>query len=323
MTVNKDQFDGDTVLREGIHLTKYYSSSLLIGAAAFAVAMAAPVGYVRDGAGLSAAAEKKFSTDAVKTTLRRVNGLETQVQRITVEMAQIALDLDKAAGFERLQKAYNQFEHTLSILARGDAAIGIPAPSDPAIKAALDDVRVAWSIFKTNVLQTILDKSVTRANVFVLVALEQTVNSATTQAKRVYREKFLKRTMVSLNTLTLVKAERQSYLAAKLATEFWLIALDYEVPRLRPELGKNAKLFSRVLTGLSKGDPELQLFPIDDPALHAVLRRTQAAWERVLPHIDSVVEGRAPSTDTRQQVKADMEALRDTMDKVVSVLGNL
>jgi len=239
------------------------------------------------------------------------------------KLAQIALNLDKSAGIARLQKAYNQFERNLSILGRGDRAIGIPAPSDPAIKEALGDVQVAWNIFKSNVLQTILEKDVSRPNVFILAELEQTVVAATTQAKKVYREKFLKQKMVSLSTLTLIKAERQSYLAGKISAEFWLIALKYEVPRLRPRLAENVRRFSRVLKGLSKGDPELQLFQIDDPTLQATLRQTQAVWDQVLPRIDAVVAGRDAPADTHERVKGDMEKLRDSMDKVVDVLARL
>ncbi len=295
----------------------------LIGVAAFAIALIAPADYMRSSAGGVAAAEKQFSTDAVKTTLRRVNGLETQVQRIMVEMAQISLNLDKTAGIARLQKAYNQFERNLSILGRGDPAIGIPAPSDPAIKEALGDVQVAWNIFKGSVLRTILVKDVTRANLIILAELEQTVIAANTQAKKAYREKFLKQKMVSLSTLTLIKAERQSYLAGKISAEFWLIALKYEVPRLRPRLAENVRRFSRVLKGLSNGDPELQLFQIDDPTLQAALRQTQAAWDQVLPSIDAVVAGRDVPANKHERIKGDMEKLRDSMDKVVDVLARL
>lgn len=309
--------------KEVDYLTWIPCSARLVGAAAFAIAMIAPADYMRSDAGLAAAAEKQFSTDAVKTTLRRVNGLETQVQRIMVEMAQIALNLDKSAGVARLQKAYNQFDRNLSILAQGDAAIGMPAPSDPAVKGTLDELQVAWKIFSGNVLRTILKKEVTRANLIILAELEKTVIAATTQAKSVYREKFLNQKMVSLSTLTLIKAERQSYLAGKIAAEFWLIALKYEVPRLRPRLAENARRFSRVLKGLSKGDPEQQLFQIDDPTLQAALRQTQAVWDRVLPLVDSVVAGRESSADTLERVKGDMEKLRDSMDRVVDVLAGL
>ena len=295
----------------------------LIGMAVFVIALIAPAEHMRSGSGRAAAAEKQFSTDAVKTTLRRVNGLETQVQRITVEMAQIALNLDKSASVVRLQKAYNRFEQNLSILARGDAAIGIPAPSDPKIKGALGEVQVAWNTFRSNVLQTILKKDVSRTNLVILAELDQTLIAATTQAQKAYREKFLSQKMVSLSTLTLIQAERQSYLAGRITAEIWLITLNYEVSRLRPRLAENVKRFSRVLKGLRKGDPELQLFPIDNPSLRAALRRTQSVWERVLPHVDAVVTGRGLPTELHVRVRGDMEKLRDTMEKVVDVLARL
>ena len=323
MVIRGFWFDEDKVSDEAVHSTWNYCAVPLVGAAAFVIALIAPAEYMRSGAGGAVAAQKQFSTDAVKTTLRRVSGLETQVQRITVEMAQIALNLDKSASVVRLQKAYNQFERNLSMLVRGDATIGIPAPSDPAIKGVLGDVQVAWNIFRSNVLQTILEKDVSRTNLFILAELDQTVIAATTHAKKVYRERFLSQKMVSLSTLTLIKAERQSYLAGKIAAEVWLIALNYEVPRLRPRLAENIKLFSRVLKGLSKGDPELQLFQIDDPSLQAALRRTQSVWDRVLPHVDAVVTGRGLPVDSHERVKGDMEKLRDNMEKVVDVLARL
>jgi hypothetical protein len=123
--------------------------------------------------------------------------------------------------------------------------------------------------------------------------------------------------------VTLIKAERQSYLAGKIASEFWLIALKYDVPRLRPRLAENVKRFSRVLKGLSKGDPELQIFHIDDPSLKAALSKTQAVWDHVLPHINSMVAGRPVPVEKHERVKADMEQLRDSMEKVVDVLAKL
>ncbi len=295
----------------------------MIGLAAFIVAAIVPAEGVRYGAGTAVATEKRYSTDAVKTTLRRVNGLETQVQRITVEMAQVSLGLDKDASIQRLQKAYNQFELNLSVLSEGDAAIGMPAPSDPKIKSALADIRLAWDIFRSNILQTVWEKDVSRTNLLILAELDQTVLVATTRAAKAYREKFLKGNMVSLNTVTLVKAERQSYLAAKISSEFWLIALDYEVPRLRPHLAEDVKQFGRVLTGLRNGDPELQIFQIDDPTLQAALRQTQAIWDHVLPQLNSVVAGQRHPIDRRDRLKGDLEQLRDNMEKVVDVLAKI
>lgn len=308
---------------DAIHSTGDHRASLLVAAAAFVIVLTAPAEMMRSGAALAAAPDKQFSTDAVKTTLRRVNGLETQVQRITVEIAQIALNLDKAAGIGRLQKAYNQFDHNFSNLVRGDDAIGIPAPTDPAIKGSLGDVQAAWDIFRSNVLRTILDKDVTRADLIILAELEQTVIAATTQAKKAYQEKYLKQTMVSLNTLTLIKAEQQSYLAGKIASEFWLIALNYEVSRLRPRLAEDVKSFDRVLKGLSEGDPELQIFKMEDPALKTALRRTQVVWDQVMPRLNTVAAGGALPTDMHEHVKGQMEKLRDSMEKVVDVLARL
>lgn len=305
--------------------------SALLAVLAFGVALTGPRPAVFQGRVQTAAAQSQTSIAAIKQIMRIVDALETQAQRMTVEMALLVLSGDASAGtgfnldssLARLGIAHDYFEQLLGTLANGDKSIGLSAPSDPSILRALAELRAAWDIHKHEVGQVLERQRATRANLAVSAQLDKSVIDAASKTKKVFEDKLLKNKLISIDVLTLIKAEHQSFLIEKMAKNYLLIAVGYDAEKQRVQLAESAKRFDRVLNGLIGGDSQLQLMPARDAHLRAELSRVVYIWVRVKPQLDAAARNGKPDGETLKRVKSDMETLFQGMKKSVDIIEKL
>jgi len=294
----------------------------LVVIAAFGVSFCGPGWIVSLGDGSAAAAQETRSSNSLKTILRKVNELEAQAQRITVSIAHLSLGFDKENNLARLRTAHEGFEKNLDKLYSGDASIGLPPPNR-AMLGILGDLRLAWEIHKGVGLDVIVTGEATRKDIAIAAQLDQMVIDAAVKARKAYQQKYLKNNLVSIDVLTLIQAEQQSFRIEKMAKRLLLIAMEYDVDKQREQLAASTLIFNRVLNGMIEGDPELQLIPARNPALRAELIRSKDAWGRVQPQFKSAAKGSPLAIEDLKIITADIELLSESAQKALDLIEKM
>ncbi|HHH39563.1 MAG TPA: hypothetical protein ENK50_08315 [Sedimenticola sp.] len=207
-------------------------------------------------------------------------------QKMSKEALLIAKGIDVQANRENLRNTADLFDRTLKGLIQGDAQLGLPATTDPAILAQLDKVNGLWQQFKPNieaVLKGDTGKPVLESIAKQNLPLLKNMNAAV--------QMYAKASGSSLDpavATTINLAGKQRMLTQKMTKELLLVANGIAPEANREALAGTRALFDRTLKGLLDGDAKLGLPGTRDPAIRKQLTVVQQLWSEYQPVLAAV-----------------------------------
>jgi twitching motility protein PilJ len=200
--------------------------------------------------------------------------------------------IEAAAGdsesFLQLRELRDRFARLLTDLREGDPAAGLPAvPADEALQAPLAAVEENWGKFSEHVVtivegqQAIVDVSeyVGIVNEFIpqLLAYSDEVVSSLVEAGASRQQIYI--------------ATRQLMLTQRIENNLNRVLAGGEgAATAADRFGRDAALFGRVLEGMIRGYPALQIERVTDPTARDKLREVAMLFSSVSEHVGSILE---------------------------------
>ncbi len=207
-------------------------------------------------------------------------------QKMSKEILLIAKGIDVEANKASLEKTALLFDKTLKGLVNGDADLGLPKTTDPAILEQLGVVSSLWAEFRPNVdaaLSGTLDKGTLEKVAAQNLPLLKNMNKAVQMYTKMSGSNLEPAMATTINL-----AGKQRMLTQKMTKELLLVANGIDVEANKANLKKTVALFERTLKGLMNGDAELGLPGTQDPAIRAQLEVVQGLWAEYKPVLDKV-----------------------------------
>ncbi len=200
-------------------------------------------------------------------------------QKMSKETLLVVASINEDENRTNLKKNIDLFIKTLAGLKYGDSAFGLPATDNDRIRKQLDKVKSQFDelapIFtkvangekpSTDELNLLKDK-----NVPLLVSMNKAVKMYERKSKKVLGGD------ASLNVIINL-AGKQRMLTQKMSKEFLFIKLGIALEDNKMALRETVALFDKTLTGLEKGDSDLDLPPTTDAGITAQLHIVQGLW---------------------------------------------
>jgi phosphohistidine swiveling domain-containing protein len=207
-------------------------------------------------------------------------------QKMSKEALLIARGIDADTNKANLEKTAALFDKTLAGLAAGDASLGLPETTDPAILEQLEVVKTLWIEFKGSIDAVlggdtgaaVLEK-IAKQNLPLLKEMNKAVQMYTKASGS---------TLDPAVATTINLAGKQRMLTQKMTKELLLVANGIDADINKANLGKTVALFERTLNGLLEGDAELGLPGTKDQAIRDQLDVVQNLWGQYKPVLDAV-----------------------------------
>jgi len=235
---------------------------------------------------LAAGSAWAVSSQQMGTVINLAGKQRMLTQKMSKEVLLIAAGVDVDANKASLKKTSDLFDRTLRGLINGDAELGLPKTTDPAILAQLEKVSGLWTAFRKHVNAVLAgntDKAVLQAIASQNLPLLKNMNQAVQMYTRMSGSKLDPAMATTINL-----AGKQRMLTQKMTKELLLIANGIDVEANKANLKKTVALFERTLKGLMDGDSELGLPGTKDPAIRAQLEVVQKLWAEYKPVLDAV-----------------------------------
>ena len=207
-------------------------------------------------------------------------------QKMSKEVLLVARGIDAEANRKNLAKTAALFEKTLNGLVTGDADLGLPPTTDPAILAQLDVVKGLWKDFKKNV-DAVLAGDTSPAVLTAIANQNLPLLKQMNKAVQMYAKAAGSSLSPAMAT-TINLAGKQRMLTQKMTKELLLVANGVDADANRAALKKTVALFDRTLKGLLDGDAGLGLPGTKDPAIRAQLQVVAKLWQEYKPVLDAV-----------------------------------
>jgi hypothetical protein len=207
-------------------------------------------------------------------------------QKMSKEALLIAKGIDAGDNKANLKKTASLFDKTLVGLVDGDASMGLPKTTDPAILKQLEVVKALWVEFKVSIDAAaggdtsagVLDKIATQ-NLPLLKEMNKAVQMYAKAAGS---------TLDPAVATTINLAGKQRMLTQKMTKELLLVANGIDADANKANLAKTVALFDRTLKGLKDGDKDLGLPGTKDQAILAQLAVVAKLWNEYKPVLDAV-----------------------------------
>jgi nitrate/nitrite-specific signal transduction histidine kinase len=226
------------------------------------------------------------SSQQMGTVINLAGKQRMLTQKMSKEVLLIAAGVEVDANKANLKKTADLFDRTLKGLINGDAGLGLPKTTDPAIQAQLEKVSALWAEFRKSVdavLAGNTDKAVLQAIASQNLPLLKNMNQAVQMYTKMSGSKLDPAMATTINL-----AGKQRMLTQKMTKELLLIANGIDADANKANLKKTVALFERTLKGLMNGDGELGLPGTKDPAIRAQLEVVQKLWAEYKPVLDAV-----------------------------------
>ena len=207
-------------------------------------------------------------------------------QKMSKEVLLVARGIDADANRKNLAKTEALFEKTLNGLVKGDADLGLPPTTDPAILAQLDVVKRLWKDFKKDV-DAVLGGDTSPAVLTAIANQNIPLLKEMNKAVQMYAKAAGSSLSPAMAT-TINLAGKQRMLTQKMTKELLLVANGVDAEKNRAALKKTVALFDRTLKGLLDGDAKLGLPGTKDPAIRAQLQVVAKLWKEYKPVLDAV-----------------------------------
>ena len=254
-----------------------------------------------------------LSSQQMGTVINLAGKQRMLTQKMSKEILLIARGVDVAANKASLKKTASLFDRTLKGLVDGDAELGLPKTTDPAILAQLGKVSELWAGFKPNVdavLAGKADKGVLERVAAQNLPLLKNMNKAVQMYARMSGSKLDPAMATTINL-----AGKQRMLTQKMTKELLLVANGVDVEANKASLAKTVALFGKTLKGLLDGDAALGLPGTKDPVIRAQLEKVKALWAEYKPILDAVDTS---DTGLAKAAKLNLPLLKE-MNKAVKM----
>ena len=206
-------------------------------------------------------------------------------QKMSKEIALIALNQDVAKNIENLTQTTQLFDKTLKGLKDGSAELGLPATESKRILRQLGKVESIWGDSYPVVQQIIASGQVSQEQLSLIAKQNLPLLKQMNKAVGLYEKDAKKSGLEAAPGLaaTINLAGKQRMLTQKMSKEFFLIALGHEVEENKLNLLETYGLFDRTLKGLADGDETLGLPGTPQPHIRAQLKVVNDLWKNFKP----------------------------------------
>jgi hypothetical protein len=233
-----------------------------------------------------AAGSQAATKEEMGATINLAGKQRMLTQKMSKEALLIAKGIDADGNKANLGKTAALFDKTLAGLSAGDASLGLPETTDPAILKQLEVVKALWVEFKVSIDAAaggdtsagVLDKIATQ-NLPLLKEMNKAVQMYAKAAGS---------TLDPAVATTINLSGKQRMLTQKMTKELLLVATGIDADANKVNLGKTVALFQSTLTGLLDGDKELGLPGTKDQAIRDQLAVVQGLWKKYKPVLDAV-----------------------------------
>lgn len=244
-------------------------------------------------------------------------------QKMSKEVALIALSQDKATNLQNLAKTAILFDKTLKGLKGGSAELGLPATESKRIIRQLSKVEAIWAEFYPVIKQVIATKSVTPEQLSQIASLNLPLLKQMNKAVGLYEKDAKKSGLEAAPGLaaTINLAGKQRMLTQKMSKEYFLIALGHEVEENKLNLLETYNLFDRTLKGLADGDETLGLPGTQAPQILTQLKTVDGLWQSFMPLVAHGADYKTSSINQAQiaQVASSNLPLLKEMNQAVKL----
>lgn len=243
--------------------------------ALFAVAVAA----------MPAPASGQFSTQATSQTVRHIDTLPTQAERMSAELMLIALGIDTDARLMQLRDARNGFVAVLNGLRYGDTMMEVPLLDEPEVTDAVSRVDALWLPFEDIVFRGMNDRTLSEDDVRALSELTPGLTEAAERASDAFGSVFAGGNIPSILVVTTLQCEAQALLVQRMLKEYLMIAYEHNVEMHSQMLERSYLQFDQVLAGLAGGEADLRLLPAPTPEIAQRLTAVERQWQLIRPFL--------------------------------------
>jgi twitching motility protein PilJ len=254
------------------------------------------------------------NVDVAKTTryLHNANHMKVLSQQIVNHGNQAVLG--QVAMFPLLSQNRGAFDTDLGELKSGNPVQGLPASPD-AFQPQINQVATLWNESRMHVNNIL-------ANRDVLVAMRDIANDLTitlTAIEQENRKVVAAMLLSSAPASEVVLAQRQSQLTERMSRSLESVLLVGETKNLVDNFANDQKTFRRVLTGLTRGDRELQIRAATNSDVRASLAKIEELFRSVATRSNEIFE----QVDNVASVKQSSLALSGGGAEYMALLDNL
>jgi len=253
---------------------------------------------------------------------RQYIGIAGEQRVLSQNIAKYALQAATGteSAFERLAQARDAFERNLKVLEEGDAERGLP-PVPEAVSPALAKMRKEWNDYRANVDGVIKGKGA----ILEIREFISTINELMPQLLAVSDEVVTLLVEKGAGREQIYVAARQLMLTQRIENNVNKVIAGGEGAAMAADrFGRDAALFGRVLEGMIKGDPALNIKAVRDPEVIEKLREVSMLFTTVSHHVGAILE-RSPELFEVQEaagtISAESDHLLETAGALVAALG--
>ena len=244
----------------------------------------------------------QFGTKATSRTVRYVQTLSTNVERMSAELMFIALGIDTESHVLRLRDARNGFTAVLNSLRQGDVTMDVPLMDEPEVIRAVADVGALWPDLEDIVLRGISERSLTDQDVGAIADLNPPLAKIALETSSAFESAFSNGNMPSILVVATLHCEAQALLIQRLIKDYLMIAYGQDESFSRALLAESYERFDRVLAGLISGNSDLQLLPAPTPAIAERLAQAEQRWTQLRSILVAAEQGERVSRDLVDEV---------------------
>ena len=253
-------------------------------------------------AAMPAPASGQFSTQETSQTVRHIDTLPSQAERMSSELMLIALGIDTDARLMQLRDARNGFVAVLNGLRYGDTMMEVPLLDEPEVTDAVSRVDALWLPFEDIVFRGMDNRMLSEEDVRALSELTPGLTEAAERASDAFGSVFAGGNIPSILVLTTLQCEAQALLVQRMLKEYLMIAYEHNVEMHSQMLERSYQRFDQVLAGLAGGETELRILPAPTPEIAQRLTTVEQQWQLVRPFLAMARENGRVSPDQALRV---------------------
>lgn len=244
-------------------------------------------------------------------------------QKMSKEILLVALDVDKAANLDNLEKTSSLFDKTLKGLRSGSAELRLPPTTSDRILRQLDTIDGIWAEFYPVVQEVIKSKAAAKEQVASVaeknLPLLKEMNKAVGLYEKDAQQGGLKADPGLAASLNL--SGKQRMLSQKMSKEFLLVAYGHQREDNKLALLETYTLFERTLKGLLDGDETLGLPGTKAPEIRDQLGVVNGLWAKFKPIVEFGADPKTadvPRDKVEALAQANLPLLKE-MNKAVEM----
>jgi twitching motility protein PilJ len=245
---------------------------------------------------------------------------EAQVVSQSIAKYALAAAGGDADSFSLLEQARNRFETIITELKKGKPAIDLP-PSPAEVQPALKRLEGAWTDLRQNADDILSNKEAVLSvgeYISVITEVVPQVQQFSDQVVRSLINAEAPQRQIYLATLQLMLAQRIENNVNKVLAGGQDTAVAIE------QFSKDAERFGRILEGMIKGDDELGVQRVQDPAVEAKLRDVAMFFTSVADNAEELIDTTPevlPALDAASQVTGVSDRVNVAAESLVDAYG--